>query len=53
MIRSSIKGSVLSNEEVSCASHDDHFLKKVRRALHVWLESLAQKGLAVSGALVS
>jgi hypothetical protein len=46
MIRSNIKGSVPSNEEIACASHDP-FPKKIRRTLCVWLEYEAQKGLSV------
>jgi len=51
MIRSNMKGSVPSNEEIACASHDP-FPKKVRRTRCSWLEYEAQKGLSVSGAVV-
>jgi hypothetical protein len=51
MIRSNIKGSVPSNEEIACESHDP-FLKNVRRTLCVWLEYEAHKGLSVSSAVV-
>lgn len=51
VIRSNIQGSVPSNEEIPCASHDP-FLKKVRRTLSVWLEYEAQKGLPASDAVV-
>lgn len=45
----SIKDSALWSVKVYCVNHRDPFLKRMERALYVWLEDDAQKWLSVSG----